>query len=153
MKATAIKMRQKTMFQKCRDSSRMVFFLIRMPSMRKTNTSPKLILRTACIERMWESERPVRSRGNRLQCDMCGEPIPSPGERSNQAEKTMHMCQVFFFLKKKRCKQRARLSVLKLGTCGLSKGRWICERTRNLCSVCSTEHKGGVSSTRSFKLG
>ena len=34
-----------------------------------------------------------RSRSNRLQCDMCHEPIPSPGERSNQAEKTMYKCQ------------------------------------------------------------
>ena len=26
-------------------------------------------------------------------------------------------------------------------------------RTRDLCLVCQTEHKGGVSSTRSFKAG
>ena len=35
----------------------------------------------------------LRSRSNLLRCDMCQEPIPSPGERSNQAEKTMYKCQ------------------------------------------------------------
>ena len=31
-----------------------------------------------------------RSRSNRLQCDMCHEPIPSPGESSNQAAQAIY---------------------------------------------------------------
>ena len=81
------KLRAANLLMLAATSAHFVPMLVPVPDTVDFTTEP---MRHRCVS-PWTCS--LRSRSNLLRCDMCQEPIPSPGERSNQAEKTMYKCQ------------------------------------------------------------